>query len=307
MIINNYMVKDRLKKICIKRDPIRVKQIARKQLRAIAKKCLYDRSKFSFREYLVTKRKNDVILNQLLQEARLEADSAESLNEFMDYKEPGTGKETNVEYPKRFLEDEKMEDNINFNYNYIETKIKRRGVMNQIEEIEEEKKEEKKEEINADGKNDNNNEENKNNKEENKKNDNNNNNKTEEEEKKEDEENIDKEEREDKDDDDEIMGEVNEELNEAPGPLEGKQIVITGETMVPKEYFRVLLARLGARVTFSVSNKTTLLIYGSRLEDGRKFFEGIKYKAAMEKDIPTYSDKDFEQYMQELSLYNMNI
>ena len=53
------------------------------------------------------------------------------------------------------------------------------------------------------------------------------------------------------------MGEVNEELNEASGPLEGKQIVITGETMVPKEYFIVLLARLGARVTFSVSNKTT--------------------------------------------------
>ena len=55
------------------------------------------------------------------------------------------------------------------------------------------------------------------------------------------------------------MGEVNEELNEASGPLEGKQIVFTGETMVPKEYFRVLLARLGARVIFSVSNKTTLL------------------------------------------------
>ena len=37
MIINNYMVKGRLKKLCIKRVPIRVKQIARKQLRAIAK------------------------------------------------------------------------------------------------------------------------------------------------------------------------------------------------------------------------------------------------------------------------------
>ena len=44
------------------------------------------------------------------------------------------------------------------------------------------------------------------------------------------------------------MGEVNEELNEAPGPLEGKQIVITGETMVPKEYFIVLLARLNCYV-----------------------------------------------------------
>ena len=115
------------------------------------------------------------------------------------------------------------------------------------------KRKKKKEEINAEGKNENNNEEIKNNNEENK-NNNDNINKTEEEEKKEDEENNDKEY---KDDDDEIMGEVNEELNEAPGPIEGKQIVITGETNVPKEYFIVLLARLGARVTFSVSNKTT--------------------------------------------------
>ena len=73
----------------------------------------------------------------------------------MDYKELGTGGGNNAEYPKRFLEDEKIEDN----FNYIETKIKRRGVMNEIKENEEDKKEEKKEEINAEGKNENNNEE----------------------------------------------------------------------------------------------------------------------------------------------------
>ena len=100
--------------------------------------------------------------------------------------------------------------------------------------------------------------------------------------------------------DDEIIGESNEPLNEALGPLDGKQIVITGETLIPKEYFRVLLARLGARVTYSVSSKTTLLIYGSRLEDGRRYWEGIKYKAAKEREIPTYSDKEFEEYMQDL-------
>ena len=80
------------------------------------------------------------------------------------------------------------------------------------------------------------------------------------------------------DKDDEIITKENEELNEPPGPLEGKVIIITGETIVPKEYFRVLLARLGARVTFSVSSHITMLIHGNRLEDGRKFFEGIKYK-----------------------------
>ena len=103
-----------------------------------------------------------------------------------------------------------------------------------------------------------------------------------------------------KDEDDLLLGEENDELIETPGPLDGKQIVITGETVVPKEYFRVLLSRLGARVTFSVSKKTSFLIHGEMLEDGRDYFEGNKYKAARKRRIPIYSVKKFEEYMQNL-------
>ena len=91
-----------------------------------------------------------------------------------------------------------------------------------------------------------------------------------------------------------------EEIKETPGPLDGKQICITGETVVPKEYFRVLLTRLGARVTFAVSRKTTFLIHGELLEDGRDYYEGNKYKAAKKRKIPIYSVRKFEDYMKDL-------
>ena len=312
------MVKDRLKKTCVKIDPIRVKQMARKHLREIASKSKYDRKKYSFKEYLNAKRKNDIILNQLIKDAQLDTDSSASLNQFLEFKEPGGELEEENKYDLE-MEEETLEET-NKSNNIVISRNRHRGVMNiEIDKMEEEENnklenkeeknneniEEKNEDKNIEDNNDNNinKEEDKNNEEniittnvneEEKKeensiiNDNDNNNEMNEEDKRDD------------DKDDEIIGERNEELNEPPGPLDGKVIVITGETIVPKEYFRVLLARLGARVTFSVSSHTTLLIHGNRLEDGRKFFEGIKYKAAIEKDIPTYSDREFEEYMQEL-------
>ena len=111
----------------------------------------------------------------------------------------------------------------------------------------------------------------------------------------------------DKDEDDLLLGEENDELIETPGPLDGKQIVITGDTVVPKEYFRVLLSRLGARVTFSVSKKTSFLIHGELLEDGRDYFEGNKYKAAKIRRIPIYSVKKFEEYMQNLQMIKLGM
>ena len=70
--------------------------------------------------------------------------------------------------------------------------------------------------------------------------------------------------------------EKNGETNEVYEPLQGKQIVVSGETYVPKEYFKALLIKLGARVTFTVSGKTNLFIHGDRLEDGRRYYEGNK-------------------------------
>ena len=366
------MVKDRLKKTCVKIDPIKIKNRARKHLREIANKSNYDRKKYSFKEYLNSKRKNDIILNQLISDAQLDSESANSLNLFLEYKEPGTEAETEDFKNMDIIEEEKMDEpkndndnkdgninennleyeNVNMNDNNINMKInmnnllginrnRRRSVLNSdVEDSDEEIDNNQKNEENDDIKtNINDNELNMNNpNQENILNNNDNIISTNTDLLKEN-ENICKEEginynenesiidyneinnmnnfenRENlmnknndiKEDsfsqsgkDLSIIGEENEELNEPPGPLDGKVIVITGETKVPKEYFRVLLARLGARVTFSVSSRTTLLIHGDRLEDGRKFFEGIKYKAALEKDIPTYSDTEFEEYMQEL-------
>ena len=94
--------------------------------------------------------------------------------------------------------------------------------------------------------------------------------------------------------------ENNEEINEDTGPLEGKDIVLLGETMIPKQSFGLILTRLGARVSFCVNDKSSLLIHGKNLEDGRKYFEEDEYKTAVERNIPIYSDKEFEEYMQEL-------
>ena len=94
--------------------------------------------------------------------------------------------------------------------------------------------------------------------------------------------------------------ENNEEINEDTGPLEGKDIVLLGETMIPKQSFGLILTRLGARVSFCVNDKSSLLIHGKNSKDGRKYFEEDEYKIAVERNIPIYSDKEFEEYMQEL-------
>ena len=70
--------------------------------------------------------------------------------------------------------------------------------------------------------------------------------------------------------------------------------------MIPKQSFGVILTRLGARVSFCVNDKSRLLIHGKNSKDGRKYFEEDEYKTAVEKNIPIYSDKEFEEYMQEL-------
>ena len=376
------MEKERLKKTCIKIDPIKIKNRARKHLRQIANKSNYDWKKYSFKEYLNTKRKNDIILNQLISYAQLDSESANSLNLFLEYKEPGTECETEEIKNLEIIEEEKIDERKNINdlnkneninensennFEYVNVKLnennvnmnlnvcnfmginrnRHRGELNldvvdSDEEVDNnDNKINNNNDINTINKVNSNEEANKDNNiinqeeylKNNNENENTNINKNEDEllinninnENKgnninekdfidynelnniNNEENLISKNDNIKDDsqsqsgkDLSIIGAENEELNEPPGPFDGKVIVITGETKIPKGYFRVLLARLGTRVTFSVSSRTTLLIHGDRLEDGKKFFEGIKYKAAIGKYIPTYSDMEFEEYMQEL-------
>ena len=83
-------------------------------------------------------------------------------------------------------------------------------------------------------------------------------------------------------------------------PLLGKIIVLSGELIIPKEYLKVILMNLGAKVTTAISNKTDILIHGECMEDGRKINLGRKYKMAKAKKIKIYLDKDFEKYMGQL-------
>ena len=82
-------------------------------------------------------------------------------------------------------------------------------------------------------------------------------------------------------------------------PLKGLVICITGVPIIPKKHFRTLCVRMGAEVTLTVCKKTQILIYGYRIEDGRKYYDGRQYKAAERAKIQLYSDKDFEKYIQE--------
>mmetsp|Transcript_7362 Transcript_7362/g.13664 ORF Transcript_7362/g.13664 Transcript_7362/m.13664 type:complete len:776 (-) Transcript_7362:24-2351(-) len=70
---------------------------------------------------------------------------------------------------------------------------------------------------------------------------------------------------------------------EPTGPLRGKTFVITGVlNNFERDELIELLKSYGARVTGSVSKKTSCLIHGERLEDGRQYTTGNKYKKAVE-------------------------
>ena len=104
------MVKDRQKKLYIKINPRRVKRLARKQLREIVNKCLYDRKKYFFMEYVALTEKKDEIINKLLLEENLAEDSADLLNELMDYKEPEEIENNNISNQNMQIEDKKTEE-----------------------------------------------------------------------------------------------------------------------------------------------------------------------------------------------------
>ena len=89
-------------------------------------------------------------------------------------------------------------------------------------------------------------------------------------------------------------------IAENKGPLLGKTIVLSGQLLIPKQYLIIILMNLGAKVVSTISGKTDILIHGNFLEDGRKYTEGKKYKAAKAKKIKIYSDKEFEKYMSQL-------
>ena len=83
--------------------------------------------------------------------------------------------------------------------------------------------------------------------------------------------------------------------------LDGKYVTFTGAMIVSKEGLKKILVNLGAKITSTVSSNTNILIHGDYLEDGRSYDKGKKYRLAKNKKIDIYSDREFEQYMEELT------
>lgn len=87
------------------------------------------------------------------------------------------------------------------------------------------------------------------------------------------------------------------EENVIKGPLFGETIVLTGKMDFDRDQITNLLKSLGAKVTGSVSGKTTLVVHGQELEDGRAYTEGRKYKEAAKRGVKTLSASEFEEYV----------
>ncbi len=76
------------------------------------------------------------------------------------------------------------------------------------------------------------------------------------------------------------------------------KIAVTGvPSMMSREEIEEFILQNGGKIASSVSGKTSLLIVGRLLEDGRPVTEGNKYKTALEKKVAIMSEEDFfEKY-----------
>ena len=85
-----------------------------------------------------------------------------------------------------------------------------------------------------------------------------------------------------------------------PKPLEGETIVLSG-TFERIDWNRMeeFLRGLGARVTGSVSGKTTWLVVGSKLEDGWEIHQGSKYQKAKSLGTPILTEDEVEKWIKE--------
>ncbi len=84
--------------------------------------------------------------------------------------------------------------------------------------------------------------------------------------------------------------------------LAGYTIVLTGVMeLIGREKLETFINTHGGRTTGSVSGKTTHVIHGVKLEDGREVTQGAKYRTALDKGTPILSESQFEQLVRNLS------
>jgi len=267
-----------LKKEKTENENLSKKLEARKELKDLSSKYEYDHKKYSFLEFIETKRKSDNKLDQIIKEAELDEKSAASLKDLFNKKEPENESKDKKEIKKEENSDKKPDNNDNPKEENPKTEDKKTEVNKEI------KKEENNKETKENPKENPKDEKSETNKE----NKDNNNSQAPVEEKKDSENKpIDPD------------APITKFAGEDQKPLKGLVICITGVPIIPKKHFRTLCKRMGAEITVSVCKKTQILIYGYRIEDGRKYFNGRQYKAAEKAKIQLYSDKDFEKYIQD--------
>jgi len=82
------------------------------------------------------------------------------------------------------------------------------------------------------------------------------------------------------------------------GPLTNKTFVITGVLEgIEREEIIDILKSYGGRVTGSVSKRTSFLIYGEKLEDGRRYTEGKKYQKAKELNVKIINQRQLDEIL----------
>ena len=73
--------------------------------------------------------------------------------------------------------------------------------------------------------------------------------------------------------------------------LTGFTMVLTGVMeLIGREKLETFINTHGGRTTGSVSGKTTHVIHGVKLEDGREVTQGAKYRTAKDKGTPILSE-----------------
>lgn len=88
-------------------------------------------------------------------------------------------------------------------------------------------------------------------------------------------------------------------IPELEGVLTGLTFVMTGILEVERETITDLLKGYGAKVTLQPSKKTSYLLYGDKLEDGRSVKQGTKYIKSGKLNIKQINQAEFEDIMRE--------
>eukprot|EP00981_Chlorochromonas_danica_P000348 scaffold90_cov163-Ochromonas_danica.AAC.3 len=77
-------------------------------------------------------------------------------------------------------------------------------------------------------------------------------------------------------------------------PLQGARVAVSGAMPeMGRSGIEELIAELGGKVSATVTGKTSFLVVGNELEDGRAVSEGSKFRTAREKNVPILTEADF--------------